>query len=204
MASAYWQARNARARAAGYRSYYDYRTHEYGRRPPSEPPARGARLAELRGHRSAADLAAAIRTGRVEMVLTNTSRRDARGRITEIEVQATMADGSRRTYTLKGNALKQRQLSELQEALASGPETMLTVGSPGGRKVLGGADVAPVYVFERRGRYFVGFDKAGRAMTSPDTDRAVQFPEEGDDEQEAIAGTLRDRGFDPVEIDEAE
>lgn len=89
---------DARARAAGYASYYDYRAHDYGRIPPSEPRARGDRLAALRGHRSAADLDRALRSGRVELV--NTMRTvDAKGRI-GVDVLVTRDDGSTVAYRI--------------------------------------------------------------------------------------------------------
>src|SRR6266542_1984867 len=103
MASPAWERRNARAQARGYASYYDYRAHEYGRRPPSAPRARGARLAHLRGHRSGADLSRALRSGRVELVNVIQLGPD------EYEVLTTWGDGSQRTYRVKGKQLDQVQ-----------------------------------------------------------------------------------------------
>jgi hypothetical protein len=39
MASA-WDKRNAKARKLGYKNYYDYRKHGYGKDPPAEQPTR--------------------------------------------------------------------------------------------------------------------------------------------------------------------
>lgn len=91
MASAAWERRNARARALGYKSYYDYRAHDNGRRPPDAPRLRGEALARSRGHRGEADLDRLIRSGRVELVNT-ISTVDARGKF-GIDVLVTLADG---------------------------------------------------------------------------------------------------------------
>lgn len=37
-----WEKRNAKARKLGYRNYYDYRKHGYGKQPPGELPQRKA------------------------------------------------------------------------------------------------------------------------------------------------------------------
>lgn len=50
--SAAWRARNARARKLGYRSYYDYRIHDFGRIPAGKPPVPKGERADLRGHGS--------------------------------------------------------------------------------------------------------------------------------------------------------
>ena len=44
------EKQNARAQALGYRNYYDYRIHDYGKRPPGEPvdPATRAKKAGAR------------------------------------------------------------------------------------------------------------------------------------------------------------
>lgn len=52
MASEAYERRNARARALGYRNYYDYRIHGYGREPPGapvDPEARAERMGLRRG-----------------------------------------------------------------------------------------------------------------------------------------------------------
>lgn len=46
------QARNRRARALGYKSYYDYRIHDNGRIPPGRPPIPKGERADIRGHGS--------------------------------------------------------------------------------------------------------------------------------------------------------
>lgn len=98
MASTGWERRNARARAQGYDSYYDYRAHDYGRIPPAQPRARGATLARLRGHRSEADLERMLRSGRVELVNTVTTV-DRRGRL-GVDVLVTLSDGSTIEYRI--------------------------------------------------------------------------------------------------------
>lgn len=100
MASAQWEKRNARARALGYDSYYDYRAHDYGRLAPSAPRASGDLLASLRGHRSASDLKRLLRSGRVDLVNT-VSTIDNKGKLV-VDVLATLDDGSQREFRLRG------------------------------------------------------------------------------------------------------
>ena len=68
MASAAWEGRNARARALGYRNYYDYRVHNFGRIPAGESAPTGEERQRLRGHRGAADVESVLRSGDVELV----------------------------------------------------------------------------------------------------------------------------------------
>lgn len=51
-----WEKRNATAKARGYRNYYDYRMHDYGRRPPGQPPDQGTLAKRRRGVRGKAAL----------------------------------------------------------------------------------------------------------------------------------------------------
>jgi hypothetical protein len=69
MASAAWQRRNERARALGYRNYYDYRMHGYGATAPGVPPARGTEGEILRGHRGPAALRRFMQRRNVVQVL---------------------------------------------------------------------------------------------------------------------------------------
>lgn len=102
MASAAWERRNARARALGYESYYDYRAHGYGRKPASEPKAKGDELAALRGHRADADLSRRLKAGDVELVSSAQTTRDAKtGRFTKVVVDVVDAKGKTTRYTLK-------------------------------------------------------------------------------------------------------
>lgn len=127
---------NARARSLGYRDYYDYRIHNYGRVPASAPAPTGEARTRLRGHRSAADLERLISSGRAELLLLNVSRRDPQGKIREVEVMVTTSDGEQRIYRLRGRAVTPDALRGLQAAVDDGPDTMLVVGSPGARKLV--------------------------------------------------------------------
>jgi hypothetical protein len=143
-------------RPLGYSSYHDYRAHDYGRRPASEPRARGAELTRLRGHRSAADLARLITNGAgpkkgprhldAELLMVTVTRRDTKGHVREVEVLVTLSDGSQRSYVLRGQAVSQQNLDQLRRAVeernrgAGGADTMLTVDSPGKRRRLFAGD----------------------------------------------------------------
>ena len=127
---------NARARAAGYQSYYDYRAHDYGRIPAGEPRATGDRLAALRGHRSAADLDRALRSGRVELV--NTMRTvDRQGRI-GVDVLVTRDDGSTTAYRIS-----EAQAGRVGQVIDDmGSDAPPLVGSPRAVVTFGGGDAA--------------------------------------------------------------
>lgn len=102
MASAGWERRNARARALGFESYYDYRAHNYGKRAPSEPRSTGDELARLRGHRADADLRTRLSRGDVELVSSAQTTRDPKtGRFTRVTVDVVDARGKTTRYTLK-------------------------------------------------------------------------------------------------------
>lgn len=115
-----WQRRNDAARAAGYRNYYDYRVHDYGRRAPSAPVER-EQLSRLRGHRSGADLRRDIKPDSV--VTWNGSERDPKtGRYRWVELAVIGPDGRERIYRLQGNALKKADLEK----------TIGSIGAAGG------------------------------------------------------------------------
>lgn len=76
MASAAYERRNARARALGYQSYYDYRAHDNGKLPPGAPRLAGEELRRARGHTGAADIRKDVRNGQLVIVAPDpTSRR---------------------------------------------------------------------------------------------------------------------------------
>lgn len=104
---------NARARELGYKSYYDWRAHDSGRIPPSEPRASGERLARARGHRSAADLRAALK--RDALVLTTELTRGKGGRYSAVEITVVDAAGVERVFTLRGRAASQASLRRLAD-----------------------------------------------------------------------------------------
>lgn len=124
MASANWERRNARARSLGYDSYYDYRAHDNGRLPPSEPRLSGEPLARSRGHRSAADLETLLRRGQVELVNTVTTI-DAKGNRV-VDVLVLTADGGQREFRLRGD--RPQRIGQMIDDL--GVDAPPLVGSP--------------------------------------------------------------------------
>jgi len=134
VASRAWERRNERARAAGYANYYDYRAHDYGRRAPDTPRARGETLARLRGHRSASDLERMLRSGRVELVNTVTTV-DANGRV-GVDVLVTLNDG--RTVEYRVTDRQTKRVGDLIDAM--GTDAPPLVGSPRTLTRFGAAD----------------------------------------------------------------
>lgn len=116
MASAAWERRNAAARAAGYKNYYDYRVHGYGKVSASEPVTESMRAAG-RGHRSLADLNAAIRSGRVEFLSPTGTERGAGGRWKTIHVAVFTRDGKQRDFYLRGRQASGFNLKRLRQQL---------------------------------------------------------------------------------------
>lgn len=112
MASPAYERRNARARALGYESYYDYRIHNHGRIAAGEPAPGGEARARLRGHRGAADLARELPAGSV-LVPIDQQRDPATGRLKWVEVEVDGPDGSRRRYRLRGRQLDRKNLDRL-------------------------------------------------------------------------------------------
>lgn len=129
MASEAWQARNERARALGYESYYDYRAHDNGRIPPSRPRLEGDELTRARGHRGARDFERSLEHGRVDLVTMIGVDRDEKGRIVSIHVQTITTDGRMRTWRLSGEAADPRRFVSAVSALGPGAGVRL-IGSP--------------------------------------------------------------------------
>lgn len=124
MASAGWEKRNAAAQAKGYRNFYDYRAHGYGRIPADQPAAKGDALRALRGHASTADFERLLHSGRVELVnVVQTGPQ-------RYELLVITSDGKQKSFTIRGR----KQVEKLQAALrrpeAGGPEGPAIVGSP--------------------------------------------------------------------------
>jgi hypothetical protein len=131
MASAAYERRDARARALGYRSYYDYRAHGNGARAPSEPRLSGESLARARGHRGASDLQGALRRGDVELINVVHSGG------AEYQVLITRADGSTQSYTVRG----QKKAAAIQQQISGlGPAAPKVVGTDTSRKKFGADD----------------------------------------------------------------
>ena len=117
MASAGWERRNARARAAGYRNYYDFRAHDNGRLPPSAPALRGELLARSRGHRGASDLQKAVDAGRVSMAQVYDTTKDSSGKVTHVSMLVTDQRGNQRLYRVAVGRMSVEQLEHLQASL---------------------------------------------------------------------------------------
>jgi hypothetical protein len=110
-----YEGRNARARALGYKGYYDYRAHDNGRIPPSRARVTGDALAKARGHRSRADLIADSRDGL--LTVERTERDQKTGRITKVDLLLIDKDGKEKRYTLRRNQLTTKALARLVEDL---------------------------------------------------------------------------------------
>lgn len=119
MASAAYEARNARARALGYRSYYDYRAHGNGATPPTAPRLAGGALRKARGHASAADLLSDARPGTLVTATPDPLSRRRDGTYSRVHITAIGEDGSERDYLLRASALKAKSLDKLIAGLAA-------------------------------------------------------------------------------------
>lgn len=111
MASAAWQARNAKAQSLGYRNYYDYRVHQYGKRPASEPAPTGRLLARLRGHgrapggrvgEGAREGRRLVREAQAGDYLAVFPHRDAAGELTGVYVTRIPMEGEPAEYLIAG------------------------------------------------------------------------------------------------------
>lgn len=120
--AAEYARRQAKARSLGYGSYYQRRIRAGA--PPSAAPARGERLAKLRGHRSSRDLERAIRPG--TLLFAGDFERDADGRLVWIDVRLVdEATGKDRTFRIQGKDMTadtaKRLLSAIDDAGATTP-----------------------------------------------------------------------------------
>jgi hypothetical protein len=104
---------NARARALGYASYYDFRLHDSGRIPPGVDVTAQMRRSG-RGHASAADFERDLRAG--SLVMATELVRGRGGRYTRIQLTVVDLDGRERRYVLRGRALTARMLRRLADA----------------------------------------------------------------------------------------
>lgn len=114
---------NARARALGYASYYDYRLHGSGRIPASTPaPAKGsAERAAARGHRGIRDLERSLRPGDVIILPDGLSSigKDRRDNYTRVRVLVVKDDGREQRFTIS-RAKYERMVKLLERASAAG------------------------------------------------------------------------------------
>jgi hypothetical protein len=126
---------NARARALGYASYYDFRVHGSGRIAPARPIT-GEALAAARGHRGPADLERDVERGKVVALVFSDPEFGPKG-IALIHVTATYADGEQRVFRIRRPDLRILDLTDLGDAAsAGGVTTVKGIGSPG-RKFAG-------------------------------------------------------------------
>lgn len=116
-----WQLRNLSAQAKGYRNYYDYRIHDFGRRAPGTLEFRerhGEELARRRGHRSLADLVGGrggrgyIREGSLVFV-ADKGPRDAKGQYKWVDIRVVDEHGGERTFRLRGKEASQSNLARI-------------------------------------------------------------------------------------------
>lgn len=115
-----WDDRNRQAQAQGYRNYYDYRVHNYGRTPPSEPAPTGSTLGRLRGHRSYEDLQSEIQRGRVTaFIATPEGGRNPDGTYKRVVVTVVKPDGSQDEYRLRGKQMGRAKLQSLKASMTA-------------------------------------------------------------------------------------
>lgn len=120
--AAEYRRRQELSRERGYSSFYDYRAHGYGKRSPKQERYTGKELRKLRGHAGAADLAALLRTGKVETLHIFHKEKKPR----RFEVISETEDGDERTWYIQG-----ANLDAVIDAVADlGPDAPMVVGSP--------------------------------------------------------------------------
>ena len=143
MASAAYERRNAAARAKGYTSYYDYRAHGNGKRPPGAPRLTGGELRKARGHASAYDLRKDVRAGQLVTITPDPTSRNKDGTYGKIIVTLVgqFEGDSDKTYTLQGAALKPGALEKLVADLIAAGAVLSP--SPSMNVAAGGDDEGP-------------------------------------------------------------
>jgi hypothetical protein len=121
VASAAYERRNARARALGYQSYYDYRAHGNGARPPDAPRLAGEALRKARGHAGPADLVRdAGKPGTLITATPDPTSRQPDGTYDRIYVTAIGEDGSEREYVLSPKKMKPGEMDAIVAGLGAG------------------------------------------------------------------------------------
>jgi hypothetical protein len=141
---------NARARALGYRDYYDYRVHGFGRIPAGTEVTGEMRRA-YRGHAGLSDLIAAINRPRNRPIEVQPQgiERGADGRWKTIRVGATFRTATggvyQLSYYLRGQAASSKNLRALRDNLASPgsrtpPSSSGMIGAPTPGEDAGGDD----------------------------------------------------------------
>lgn len=92
-----WEKRNAAAKAKGYRNYYDYRVHDYGKRPPDEVVQR-AKRAKQSGSRGPAAFKRALKSGNIGLLVEAPRKRGPGGEWQQIAFVAVTTKGEIRDY----------------------------------------------------------------------------------------------------------
>lgn len=95
-----WQRRNARARKLGYRNYYDYRAHDYGKRPPGEEQPTGEEAKRLRGHAGPVALRRALRKPDRIALIVEIPEIDRHGQWAQMRYVGTFTNGDIREYVV--------------------------------------------------------------------------------------------------------
>jgi hypothetical protein len=109
-----YQARQARARAAGYESYYGKRVR--AGKPPSAPAPSGVELARARGHLSAADFRRELSEG--AHVYVEGHKRGKDGRISQLDLRVVDGrSGKERTFRLRGKQITREALRRLVDQI---------------------------------------------------------------------------------------
>lgn len=114
MAGSDWEKRNEHARRLGFRNYYDYRAHDYGKREKLS----GDALRSARGHAGPADLERVLRSGRVAVLTQEPYDRGPDGRWREVRVSVQLVDGSQQRFQLRDEQLTDAALAPIRDAIA--------------------------------------------------------------------------------------
>lgn len=130
MASSAWEKRNARARAEGFKNYYDKRT----RRIPGAPKPTREQLRRRRGHSGFSDLNRLVKSGRVELVNVV---QIGYGDPPRFDVLVILSDGTQRSYHVQGN----KEVARFRATIdAQGADAPQIVGSPNALRKFTGRD----------------------------------------------------------------
>lgn len=130
-----YQRRSQRARALGYKSYYDFRTHDNGRLPPEAARPSGEARQRLRGHRAGKDLQRDLREG--DLLVVTDSRRRGDGTYLWVDVKVIDERGRERVYRLSGAQLRTGRLAALVASVSSAGAVLSPSPSLDVRRYLG-------------------------------------------------------------------
>lgn len=112
-----WEERNQQARTAGYRNYYDYRIHGYGKIAPDQPVT-GETLARARGHRSRADFYRTIESGDV-ISIWGLGPRNQSGQYKWVDLLVQKDNGEEKLFRLRSNQITADELDKLVSSVES-------------------------------------------------------------------------------------